>query len=54
MFMVKAPMAPGIHEVKLAHIEQTSCAAAMATRALATRPTVARIGVIIVREKSLA
>ena len=48
-FSVKAPMTPGVHEVRLAHIEQTSCAAAMATRALATRPTRARIGVIIVR-----
>jgi hypothetical protein len=48
-FDVRAPMAPGVHEVRVAHIEQTSCANAMAQRALATRPTVARIGVIIVR-----
>jgi hypothetical protein len=48
-FNVRAPMTPGVHEVKLAHIEQTSCAAAMAARSLATRPTLARIGVIIVR-----
>jgi hypothetical protein len=42
-------MEPGVHEVRLAHIEQTSCAAAMATKALQTRPTLARIGVIVVR-----
>ncbi|NVB78197.1 MAG: hypothetical protein HOV81_07375 [Kofleriaceae bacterium] len=48
-FDVRAPMAPGVHEVRLAHIEQTSCANAMAQRALATRPTLARIGVIIVQ-----
>jgi hypothetical protein len=47
-FNVRAPMTAGVHEVRIAHIEQTSCAAAMATRALATRPTVARIGVIVV------
>jgi hypothetical protein len=49
MFNVRAPMDPGVHEVRLAHIEQTSCAAAMAARALQTRPTLARIGVIVVR-----
>jgi hypothetical protein len=48
-FDVRAPMEAGVHEVRLAHIEQTSCANAMAQRALATRPTLARIGVIIVR-----
>lgn len=49
MFNVTAPMAPGVHEVRLAHIEQTSCAAAMASKALQNRPTLARIGVIVVR-----
>jgi hypothetical protein len=49
MFNVRAPMAPGVHEVRIAHIEQTSCAAAMATNALQTRPTLARIGIIVVR-----
>jgi hypothetical protein len=49
MFNVRVPMTVGVHEVRLAHIEQTSCAAAMATKALMTRPTVARIGVIVVR-----
>lgn len=48
-FNVTAPTTPGVHEVRLAHIEQTSCATAMAAMALAVRPTVARIGVIIVR-----
>ncbi len=48
-FDVRAPMTPGVHEVRIVHIEQTSCAAAMATRALQTRPTLARIGVIVVR-----
>lgn len=47
-FTVKVPNAPGVHEVRVAHIEQTSCAAAMADMALANRPTRARIGVIIV------
>ena len=49
MFNVRVPMTAGVHEVRLAHIEQTSCAAAMAAKALQTRPTVARIGVIVVR-----
>ncbi len=49
MFNVRVPMTAGVHEVRIAHIEQTSCAAAMATKALQTRPTVARIGVIVVR-----
>jgi hypothetical protein len=48
-FNVKVPMTAGVHEVKIAHIEQTSCATAMAAQALKTRPTVARIGVIVVR-----
>jgi len=48
-FNVTVPTTPGVHEVKLAHIEQTSCAAAMAVGALKTRPTLARIGVVIVR-----
>jgi len=47
-FTVKVPNTPGVHEVRVAHIEQTSCAAAMADMALANRPTRARIGVIIV------
>ncbi|HEY5921870.1 MAG TPA: chitobiase/beta-hexosaminidase C-terminal domain-containing protein [Kofleriaceae bacterium] len=48
-FNVRAPMTPGVHEVKVAHIEQTSCAQAMASMALKTRPTLARIGIIVVR-----
>jgi Fn3 associated len=48
-FNVRAPTAPGVHEVRIVHIEETSCAAAMATKALQTRPTLARIGVIVVR-----
>ena len=47
-FAIKVPSTKGVHEVKLAHIEQTSCAAAMNTKALQTRPTVSRIAVIIV------
>jgi hypothetical protein len=47
-FTIKVPSTSGVHEVKLAHIEQTSCAAAMNANSLATRPTVSRIGVIIV------
>lgn len=49
MFNVRAPMTPGVHEVRLAHIEHTDCASAMATKALQTRPTLARIGIIVVR-----
>lgn len=48
MFNVRVPMTSGVHEVRIVHIEQTSCAAAMATKALQTRPTLARIGVIVV------
>jgi hypothetical protein len=48
-FTVRAPMAPGVHEVRIAHIEYLTCAEAMASRALQTRPTLARIGVIVVR-----
>jgi hypothetical protein len=48
MFNVKVPTTSGVHEVRLAHIEQTSCAAAIAAKALSTRPTIARIGVIVV------
>jgi hypothetical protein len=48
-FTVRAPMTPGVHEVRIAHIEQNSCTQAMAAMALKTRPTVARLGVIIVR-----
>lgn len=47
-FTLKVPSTSGVHEVKVAHIEQTSCAAAMNANSLATRPTIARIGVIIV------
>ena len=48
-FKLTAPTQAGVHELKLAHIEQTSCAAAMAQGALATRPTVARIAVVSVQ-----
>jgi hypothetical protein len=48
-FTVTAPTAPGVHEVKLAHIEDTNCAMAMAAGALATRPNTVRIGVIVVQ-----
>ncbi len=47
-FTVTAPMTSGVHEVRLAHIEQTTCATAMAAGALATRPNLVRIGVIVV------
>jgi hypothetical protein len=48
-FTVTAPMTAGYHEVRVAHIEQTSCAAALAAKALTTRPTVERIAVIYVK-----
>jgi len=48
-FNVVAPTTPGVHEVRIVHIEETSCLAAMNTMALANRPTDARISVIIVQ-----
>jgi hypothetical protein len=48
-FTVKAPMTPGVHEVRVTHIYDGTCTQALADPALDTRPTVARIGVIIVR-----
>ncbi|MBA2542118.1 MAG: chitobiase/beta-hexosaminidase C-terminal domain-containing protein [Deltaproteobacteria bacterium] len=48
-FSVTAPATPGVHEVLVAHIEQANCNIAMSMMALATRPTVARIGVLVVR-----
>ncbi|HEX4450280.1 MAG TPA: chitobiase/beta-hexosaminidase C-terminal domain-containing protein [Kofleriaceae bacterium] len=47
-FKVTAPMTPGVHEVRITHSEQTTCAAAMAMHALVTRPDQSRIGVLIV------
>src|SRR5262249_17818464 len=47
-FKVTAPMAPGIHEVRITHSEQTSCASAMNMHALIDRPDQSRIGVLIV------
>ena len=37
-FTITATIEPGVHEVRVAHIEQTSCANAMAAHALETRP----------------
>ena len=48
-FTVKAPLTPGVHEVQVAHIEQTNCGEAMAMNTLQIRPTRTRIAVIIVR-----
>jgi hypothetical protein len=48
-FLVTAPSTPGTYEIQVAHIEETSCELAMAAMALVTRPTVARIGILIVR-----
>lgn len=48
-FKVTAPMTPGVHEVRITHSEQNSCAAAMAMNALITRPDQSRIGVLIVQ-----
>ena len=47
-FNVRAPMTSGVHNVMVAHIEETSCAAAMAAMALKIRPTLARIAIIVV------
>jgi hypothetical protein len=49
MFDVTVPATPGVHELRIAHIEETSCTAAMVAMALKTRPTITRIGAIIVR-----
>ncbi len=48
-FRITAPMTPGIHEVRITHAEQTSCAMAMAMHSLTTRPDLSRIGVLIVQ-----
>ncbi len=48
-FKVTAPMTPGVHQVRITHSEQTSCAAAMAMDSLVTRPDQSRIGVLIVQ-----
>jgi hypothetical protein len=48
-FTVTAPTTPGYHEVRVAHIEQTNCTAAIAAKALTTRPTIARIAVLYVK-----
>ncbi len=48
-FAVTAPTTPGVYEVRVAHIEELSCSIAMSRMALATRPTLARIGVLVVR-----
>ena len=49
VFTVTAPTTPGVYEVRVAHSEQANCAAAMALGALATRPTIVRIGALVVR-----
>jgi hypothetical protein len=48
-FKVTAPMMPGVHEVRITHAEQASCAAAMNMNSLITRPDQSRIGVLIVQ-----
>ncbi|HEY5925244.1 MAG TPA: hypothetical protein VIV11_26355, partial [Kofleriaceae bacterium] len=53
-FNVKVPSTRGVHEVRIAHIEELTCDMALAKDPLAAmmppgRPTQARIGVIIVR-----
>jgi len=55
-FMVKAPSTKGVHEIRIAHIEELSCGDAVRAKPLLPpdpigtgRPTQARIGVIIVR-----
>jgi Chitobiase/beta-hexosaminidase C-terminal domain len=48
-FKVTAPMTPGVHQVRITHSEQTTCAAAMAMDSLVTRPDQSRIGVLIVQ-----
>jgi hypothetical protein len=48
-FKVTAPMTPGVHEVRIAHSEQTDCASAMAMNSLVTRPDQSRIGVLVVQ-----
>jgi hypothetical protein len=50
MFKVTAPMTPGVHEVRITHSEQTTCASAMSMNALVTRPDQSRIGVLIVTD----
>ncbi|HEY1546677.1 MAG TPA: chitobiase/beta-hexosaminidase C-terminal domain-containing protein [Kofleriaceae bacterium] len=47
-FKLTAPMTPGVHQVRITHSEQTTCAAAMAMSSLVTRPDQSRIGVLIV------
>jgi Chitobiase/beta-hexosaminidase C-terminal domain len=47
-FTITAPVTPGLHEVRVGHIEQTNCAAAMAAGTLATRPNISRIALLVV------
>jgi len=47
-FDVHVPMAAGVYEVMLAHIEELSCADAMQVGALKNRENLERIGVIVV------
>ena len=48
-FKVTAPTTPGVHQVRITHSEQTTCADAMAMDSLVTRPDQSRIGVLIVQ-----
>jgi hypothetical protein len=48
-FTVVVPTAPGVHDVQVAQIEDLSCSMAMAAMALANRPNLVRIGVLIVK-----
>ena len=48
-FTVTVPMTPGLHEVRIGHIELNDCNQAKAAKTLMNRPTVSRIGVIVVR-----
>ena len=48
-FNVTVPTTPGVHEVRIAHIEEMDCDMAKARETLKIRPTVSRIGVIVVR-----
>ena len=47
-FNVTVPATPGLHEVRISHIEETDCNAAKAAMTLKNRPTDSRIGVIVV------
>jgi Chitobiase/beta-hexosaminidase C-terminal domain len=48
-FNVTIPATPGEHDVQVAQIEDLTCAQAMSAMALATRPNLVRIAVVLVR-----